>query len=553
MIKAMDENRDPTQCALFYVALGKRKLWQQLWKTPAAANHPEQAAMSKFLSHDFNEDRWRQAALKNAFVLLGKQRFEYAAAFFLIGGSIKDAVCVCLKQLSDPQLAYVVYRCFVEGQLMQGKEDSSCMNMIMDAILESAIKNEDRWVISWHWWLEKRWYASAWSLLLPFRTIRTLLNDSELLEEVHMLYSTQSYASTGRTSSYQPKLKSQSVLMTTSDSEDSTKLPQIDEESLHLWTLFLYLAQFLKRTRRILLPLPPSPGNFRRIIEAPTVEEDEDVDVMWWKTVEKALSLGLQWTTLDILVAGMPQDLLSVSLESKIVVRKKRIDHHRRLSIAGLPNGLVNQQQGLDHHPGVKVIAQKQPSLFDDEPPKPILLFDDPPAPKPMSLFDDEPPKPILLFDDSPAPKPMSLFDDEPPKPILLFDDPPAPKSMSLFDDEPPKPISLFDDEPTQKPLSLFDDETSKTISSLDGEKNSSNLVSTSTDESTLGKSLGYIADEQENAPSPRELLLRRLKSAAIDDLKNRLRKLFLMVCQVIRITNLHIYLMNIHCLDHVN
>jgi hypothetical protein len=111
----------------------------------------------------------------------------------------------------------------------------------------------------------------------------------------------------------------------------------------------------------------------------------------------------------------------------------------------------------------------------------------------------------------------------------------------------------LFDDEPTQKPLSLFDDETSKTISSLDGEKNSSNLVSTSTDESTLGKSLGYIADEQENAPSPRELLLRRLKSAAIDDLKNRLRKLFLMVCQVIRITNLHIYLMNIHCLDHVN
>lgn len=46
----------------------------------------------KFFANDFTEDRWRKAALKNAFVLLGKQRFEHAAAFFLLGGALKDAL-----------------------------------------------------------------------------------------------------------------------------------------------------------------------------------------------------------------------------------------------------------------------------------------------------------------------------------------------------------------------------------------------------------------------------------------------------------------------------
>lgn len=48
--------------------------------------------MTAFFSHNFNEDRWRKAALKNAFALLGKQRFEQSAAFFLLAGSLKDAI-----------------------------------------------------------------------------------------------------------------------------------------------------------------------------------------------------------------------------------------------------------------------------------------------------------------------------------------------------------------------------------------------------------------------------------------------------------------------------
>lgn len=69
----LGEDRDPTQCSLLYFALGKSKLVQGLWKQ--AAWHPEQRTMLKFLANDFNEPRWRTAALKNAFALLSKQRF----------------------------------------------------------------------------------------------------------------------------------------------------------------------------------------------------------------------------------------------------------------------------------------------------------------------------------------------------------------------------------------------------------------------------------------------------------------------------------------------
>ena len=45
-----------------------------------------------FFKNDFSVERWRLAALKNAFSLLGLQRFHHAAAFFLLGNSVRDAI-----------------------------------------------------------------------------------------------------------------------------------------------------------------------------------------------------------------------------------------------------------------------------------------------------------------------------------------------------------------------------------------------------------------------------------------------------------------------------
>ena len=81
------DNRDPTQCSLFYFALGKAKLVHGLWRQ--ASWHREQGLMLKFLNNDFTQPRWKTAALKNAFALLSKRRF--GKPLFLFSCSVFDA------------------------------------------------------------------------------------------------------------------------------------------------------------------------------------------------------------------------------------------------------------------------------------------------------------------------------------------------------------------------------------------------------------------------------------------------------------------------------
>lgn len=68
-----DENRDPTSASLFFFALGKKQVVHGLWRQ--APGHPEQNLMLKFLANDFTLDRWKTAAMKNAYALLSKQRY----------------------------------------------------------------------------------------------------------------------------------------------------------------------------------------------------------------------------------------------------------------------------------------------------------------------------------------------------------------------------------------------------------------------------------------------------------------------------------------------
>lgn len=68
--------------------------------------------MTDFFSNNFAEERWRKAALKNAYALLGKQRFEHAAAFFLLAGNLKDAVQICIHKIEDLQMAIIITRLY---------------------------------------------------------------------------------------------------------------------------------------------------------------------------------------------------------------------------------------------------------------------------------------------------------------------------------------------------------------------------------------------------------------------------------------------------------
>uniref|UniRef100_A0A8C6ZGE6 Dmx like 1 n=1 Tax=Nothoprocta perdicaria TaxID=30464 RepID=A0A8C6ZGE6_NOTPE len=103
---AFQRNNDPLDAAIFYLAMKKKAVIWGLYRSQ------KNTKMTQFFGNNFTEDRWRKAALKNAFSLLGKQRFEHSAAFFLLAGHLKDAVEVCLEKLNDIQLALVISRLY---------------------------------------------------------------------------------------------------------------------------------------------------------------------------------------------------------------------------------------------------------------------------------------------------------------------------------------------------------------------------------------------------------------------------------------------------------
>ncbi len=106
---AFQAQQDPLDAALYYIAMKKKSVVWGLYRSR------RDEKMTAFFANNFSEDRWRKAALKNAFALLGKQRFDHAVAFFLLAGSLNDAIEVCLTKLEDLQLALVITRLY-EGE-----------------------------------------------------------------------------------------------------------------------------------------------------------------------------------------------------------------------------------------------------------------------------------------------------------------------------------------------------------------------------------------------------------------------------------------------------
>lgn len=98
--------QDPLDAAIYYLAMKKKSLVWGLFRSR------RDEKMTAFFGNNFAEDRWRKAALKNAFVLLGKQRFEHAVAFFLLANSLNDAIEVCMNKLEDFQLALIIARLY---------------------------------------------------------------------------------------------------------------------------------------------------------------------------------------------------------------------------------------------------------------------------------------------------------------------------------------------------------------------------------------------------------------------------------------------------------
>ncbi|KAH8550546.1 RAVE protein 1 C terminal-domain-containing protein [Umbelopsis sp. PMI_123] len=158
------DDKDPVSSTLYYLALGKKSLVHTLWRS--ASHHKEQKAMLKFLANDFRETRWQTAASKNAFALLGKQRYEYAAAFFLLAGKLRDAINVILKHMKDIQLAVAICRVY------EGDHGPVLREIITEHMLPSASRTDDRWLASLAFWMiDKTDEAVAVTMIPPQKLI----------------------------------------------------------------------------------------------------------------------------------------------------------------------------------------------------------------------------------------------------------------------------------------------------------------------------------------------------------------------------------------------
>ncbi|KAL1881971.1 hypothetical protein VTK73DRAFT_3300 [Phialemonium thermophilum] len=157
------EVKNPVDCSLFYLALKKKTVLQGLWRM--ASWNREQAATLRFLANNFDDPKWKTAALKNAYALLSKRRFAYAAAFFLLGDSLQDAVNVCLNQLRDLQLAVAVARVY------EGDQGPVLKRLLECDVLSIAAQEGNRWLASWAFWMLHRRDMAVRALVTPVYTL----------------------------------------------------------------------------------------------------------------------------------------------------------------------------------------------------------------------------------------------------------------------------------------------------------------------------------------------------------------------------------------------
>ncbi|KAF4977525.1 hypothetical protein FZEAL_5959 [Fusarium zealandicum] len=158
-----NETKNPVDCSLYYLALRKKTVLQGLWRM--ASWNKEQAATQRLLSNNFEDPKWRTAALKNAYALLSRRRFGYAAAFFLLADHLHDAVEVCLNQLKDMQLAIALARVY------EGDDGPVLRRLLKDVVLPLAAQEGNRWLAAWAFWMLGRKDMAVRALITPVYTL----------------------------------------------------------------------------------------------------------------------------------------------------------------------------------------------------------------------------------------------------------------------------------------------------------------------------------------------------------------------------------------------
>ncbi|KAL1614331.1 regulator of (H+)-ATPase in vacuolar membrane [Diplodia seriata] len=157
------EEKNPTDCSLYYLALRKKAVLVGLWRMATWSR--EQPTTHRFLQNNFAEPRWRTAALKNAYALMGKRRFEYAAAFFLLADHLQDAVAVLSNQMNDTQLAIAVARVY------EGDDGPVLRKFLTERVLPRAVADGNRWMATWAFWSLGKRDVAVGALVTPLSSL----------------------------------------------------------------------------------------------------------------------------------------------------------------------------------------------------------------------------------------------------------------------------------------------------------------------------------------------------------------------------------------------
>ena len=71
---------------------------------------PQYVKVYELLLNDFSLPKWKTTAEKNAMVLMSKKNNILSCAFFLLAGSLKDAIQIARDRIKDPVLAVLMAR-----------------------------------------------------------------------------------------------------------------------------------------------------------------------------------------------------------------------------------------------------------------------------------------------------------------------------------------------------------------------------------------------------------------------------------------------------------
>ncbi|VDO12981.1 unnamed protein product [Rodentolepis nana] len=157
---AFSASKDPMSAALFYLSMNKPTILASLYRT--LGNRTRE----NFFRSDFTpgSPACRQAKM-NAFRLLSQHKYPEAAALFIIGDWLEDAIRVCIYTLKDLQLAVFVCRLYSLSHGTKEGEESAYQQILRSHV----ICHEDPYLRS----------IGYWTLSEPLNALTTLMMKPE--------------------------------------------------------------------------------------------------------------------------------------------------------------------------------------------------------------------------------------------------------------------------------------------------------------------------------------------------------------------------------------